>query len=166
MQILPLKQRPNLAAQLAGLHAAEWGHLYTDWTEDAALHEFLNEPKFNRLPATLVAVEGRTLLGSVSVIYDDLPGWQHLNPWVASLYVVKRERGKGIGGVLLSAAEALLRSHRVLRAHVFTEHHATYFQRFGWLRYANSKANGHAVVILIKELNPVSRCRQPTKKET
>jgi predicted N-acetyltransferase YhbS len=166
MQILPLKQRPDLAAQLAGLHAAEWGHLYTDWTADAALQELLNEPPFNRLPATLVAVKDRVLLGSVSVIYDDLPGWPHLNPWVASLYVVEPERGKGIGSVLLSAAEALLRNHSIPRAHVFTEHHATYFQRFGWLRYADSKANGHDVVILIKELNPVSECREPRRKET
>ena len=165
MQILPLKQRPNLATQLAGLHAAEWGHLYTDWTEDAALQEFLHEPPFNRLPATLVAVEGRVLLGSVSVIYDDLPGWPHLNPWLASLYVVEPERGKGIGSVLLSAAEALLRSHKVPRAYVFTEQQAAYFQRFGWVKYADSKANGHDVVILIKELNLVSGCRKPGKKE-
>jgi predicted N-acetyltransferase YhbS len=166
MQIVPLKQRPNLAAQLAGLHAREWGHLYADWTEDAALNEFLQEPSFDRLPATLVAVEGHVLLGSVSVIYDDLPGWEYLNPWVASLYVVGHERGKGIGTVLLSAAEALLRTHSVPRAHVFTEHHATYFRRFGWSTYAKSTANGHDVVILVKELDPLSGCRQQTIKET
>jgi len=159
MQIVPLKQRPNLAAHLARLHAREWGHLYTDWTEDAALNEFLQEPSFDRLPTTLVAVEGHVLLGSVSVIYDDLPGWEHLNPWVASLYVVEPERGKGIGSMLLSAAERLLRTHSVPRAHVFTEHHGAYFQRLGWSTYANSKANGHFIVILVKEFNLVSQCR-------
>jgi hypothetical protein len=62
---------PFFLDELAGLHAAEWGHLYTDWGAEAVRAELLGQNADGSLPATLVLHEGKELVGSVSVIFGD-----------------------------------------------------------------------------------------------
>lgn len=52
---------------LADLHVAEWGHLYSGWGVEAVRSEFLGQRADGSLPATLVLHEGMDLVGSVSV---------------------------------------------------------------------------------------------------
>ncbi|MBI2799668.1 MAG: hypothetical protein HYX63_05185 [Gammaproteobacteria bacterium] len=95
MDITFLATHPPLGPRLATLHVAEWQHLYAGWNAVIALAEFEAQYSDGRLPTTLVALEGGLLLGSVSPIYDDLPGWEHFNPWLASLLVLPEFRGAG-----------------------------------------------------------------------
>src|SRR4051812_20450451 len=56
------------------------------------------------IPLTLVAAEGNEPVGSVSLVESDLTGWDHLTPWLASLYVRPDWRGQGIGKLLVGHA--------------------------------------------------------------
>jgi N-acetylglutamate synthase-like GNAT family acetyltransferase len=103
------------------------------------------------LPTTLIACTDDTLLGSVSLIHDDLPGWETLNPWLASLYVLPAQRRRGVGGTLLRAAEGLLVAAQIPTAYLFTEHRQAWFRARGWLHHAETIVAGHPATIMRRE---------------
>ena len=154
MEIIPLDKQAQHAEPLAALHAAEWGHLYADWNAVTALAEFAVHQSAGQLPTTLIAVAGNTLLGSVSLIFDDLPGWEHLNPWLASFYVLPGYRRAGIGAQLLKAAEETLQAHGLSAAYLFTESRAEYFAAHGWLTYAETSVVNLPATIMQRQLAP------------
>jgi predicted N-acetyltransferase YhbS len=154
MEIIPLGTQARHAEPLAALHAAEWGHHYAGWDAATVLAEFAVQHSDGRLPTTLVAVAGETLLGSVSLIFDDLPGWEHLNPWLASFYVLPGYRRQGIGGQLLRAAEETLRTQGNSTAYLFTEARANYFAAHGWLNYRETRVVDLPVMIMQRLLAP------------
>lgn len=150
MKIVPLHTRPELAGLLAEWHYREWRHLYATWDWPRAQRELAHESSTGALPQTFLALRGVELLGSISLVYDDLPGWEHLNPWVASFYLVPAARGRGLGAQLLSAAEEHLRKLQISQAYVFTELQSPYFEKRGWRIHAAATAHQHPVTILTK----------------
>ena len=107
------------------------------------------------MPTTLVAVsEHGGLLGSVSLVHDDLPGYEHLTPWLASLYVKPEARGRGVGSRLVSAA--LAEAHRlgIRRLYLFTPEHEDYYSRRGWSYLERASAAGHPVTIMCRFTAP------------
>ncbi len=109
MEVVRLNRRAEWAAYLASWHGREWGHLYEDWDAGAALAEFLAESDAG-LPVTFVVVEKGRVVGSVSVVFGDMPGApKEWNPWVASLIVDCEMRGRGVGSRLIERAVAAAR---------------------------------------------------------
>lgn len=154
----PLLGHADLAPLLAAWHHAEFGHLYDPlvWNEEIARLELeaMAEPGSDDL--TWIAVDGphvdsASLLGSVSLIRsDDLPGFEDLTPWLASLYVVPRARGTGIGSVLVDVVlrEAAARGHHYV--HLFTAGQERYYEQRGWRRLASIEQRGHPATVMAR----------------
>src|SRR6185436_10503819 len=53
------------------------------------------------VPITFVACKGTAILGTASLDDSDLPGFDHLSPWLSSLYVETAVRSSGIGSALV-----------------------------------------------------------------
>ena len=140
------------AAELARLHAEEWQHLYRGWNEQTALKEFGAQKKDGSLPTTLVLRDGEQLIGSVSIVDDDCEARTDLNPWLASLYVVPAQRGRGHGNRLIAAALDFARRNDVEFLHVFTESAEGIFRKHGFLPLADAKTNGRPVTILRRKI--------------
>jgi GNAT superfamily N-acetyltransferase len=152
MSIVPLRDRPEFIPQLADWQDREWGHLYHNWDRSIAVRLLQSEPPDGRLPQTLLAMEGDRLRGSVSVVLNDLPGWEKYNPWIASFFLIAEARGHGMGGRLLVTAEELLRTQGVRQAYLFTEAARGFFEKHGWSVHEPAEANGHPVLIMTKLL--------------
>ena len=145
---------PSFAPAPAEAHAREWGHLYAGWDRNAALADFRLEKVNSDLPTTWVAHHpAGILLGSVSLVLDDLPGHPGLNPWLASLYVFPEFRGRGLGKLLVRQALDFLHEHRYPHTFVFTEDQVPFFSKFQFAVHANTQAQGHEVT-LMKWANP------------
>ena len=110
MELAEIADHLELAPLLGRWHVAEWAQLYRGWTTEVATEEFRAMDVAGRIPTTWIAFDGpgRTegdVLGSVSLLADDdLEGFGHLGPWLASLYVVPAARGRGIGRQLVACA--------------------------------------------------------------
>lgn len=150
MTIHPLADYPEYLPKLAKYWAAEWAHLYQDWDETTARREVEAQRTDGRMPLTLVALEGADLLGSVSLIFDDLSGHEHLNPWLASLYVLPAHRGKSVGSALLKKAEQIFQKNGFYEAYLFTETAHKFFEKLEWRFVENSLCHGHPITILKK----------------
>jgi GNAT superfamily N-acetyltransferase len=140
------------AAQLAHIHAEEWEHLYREWDEQTALAEFRGQRNDGTLPATLILREEGRLVGSVSVVRDDCEARTDLGPWLASLYVIPAQRGRGYGSRLIQAAIELGRRNDVGYLHAFTESAEKLFLRHDFVQFADAVTNGRAITILRREI--------------
>ena len=92
-------------------------------------------------------------MGSISLVKDDLPGFSDLNPWLASLLVFPRFRGRGLGRILTQTALDFLAEHRHPHAFLFTEDKASFFSKFQFAVHAKTQAQGKEVT-LMKWTNP------------
>lgn len=146
----------ELRRLLATWHVAEWAHLYPRWDAEAALAEFAAMDRAGRVPTTLCAFDGPgrrpdDLLGSVSLIDDDeLPGWEHVGPWLASLYVRPETRGSGLGRRLVDQAVALAGRLGVDTVHLFTDGQEPWYLERGWRTIGRATANGHGVAVMAR----------------
>lgn len=156
MTICRLADHPEFVPVLSELCGLEWAHLYEGWGAEAARREFENQPGSSFLPVTLVALGGGELLGTVSLIYDDLPGFAHLNPWLASLFVLPEHRGKSVATFLVREAERLLVAEGFAEAWLFTETAQPLFEKLGWEFFQAAFCREHPVSILRKNLAPAA----------
>lgn len=152
MTLAFLHDHPELIPVLSELCGREWGHLYPGWNTDTARREFQNQPHDGTLPVTLIAWEDGQLLGTVSLIFNDLPGFTHLNPWLASLLVLPEHRGKGVAAFLIHEAEKHLAASGYSQGYLFTESAQPLFEKLGWQPFQAASCHGHAVTILRKDL--------------
>ncbi|MEZ5262770.1 MAG: hypothetical protein R2755_13595 [Acidimicrobiales bacterium] len=150
VEIVELAHHLELGPLLAGWHAAEWAHLYEPhvWNRTIAEAEFAAMTMPGTIPTTWVAFEGtgrgeEHVLGSVSLIAsDDLDGFEHLTPWLASLHRSRQpltRRRREAGG-----APARRRRHHGHRpVHLFTAGQEAYYLARGWRTLARTEAHGH-----------------------
>ena len=155
MRIEFIDQHREHIVTLAAWHHEQWGHLYDDWTLDAARTEIETHAHQRSLPTTLIAVEGGVALGSVSLVLEDAPELcEHGSPWLANLYVIPEARGQGIGTQLVRAAVELAAHSGVTQLFLFTPEHAGFYRRLGWRQIARTALKGTAVDLM--EFSPLA----------
>jgi predicted N-acetyltransferase YhbS len=148
MRVEYLADHPELAPVLAGWHYAEWKDLLPEWTLETALADLQGHTGRRQVPTTLVALDQGLPVGSASLLAADLDGWDHLAPWVASVYVVPARRGQGVGRLLVARAVAEAHALGVPAVYLFTAGQEAYYTRLGWSPFARTRHHGRAVVIM------------------
>jgi predicted N-acetyltransferase YhbS len=87
------------------------------------------------VPFTLVAFEKRRqVLGTVSVVVDNMPVMLGSPPWLAALYVDTAHRKKGIGSALVKKAMEEMRKLSVKKICLFTTDgfRVALYKKLGW----------------------------------
>jgi predicted N-acetyltransferase YhbS len=165
MDIVPLADRFDLAPTLARWHGEEWADLLPDWGHQPALAELMTHTNRDEIPVTLVGLEGDRLLGSVSLIKEDLPGWEHLTPWLASVFVAQEARGMGVGTQLVEYATRFAARLGHPRLHLFTGGQEAFYLRLGWVALATTALRGHPVTVMTKSLTKLDAEVRPFRTE-
>jgi predicted N-acetyltransferase YhbS len=145
-----LCEQPHYAATLAAWHAREWQHLYDPaiWNESIALTELQSERPEVAIPTTILALQGETLVGCVSLVRDDLPGYQVEGPWLASLFVRPTFRGLRIGVELVSEVMRFCAENRWSEVYLFSENRVAFFRKLGFAQRSLANACGRRVVVM------------------
>ena len=115
----------------------------------AGAHRFAHS---DRLPILFVASRDGEPLGCVVLRDHDLPGWDHLTPWLASLFVIPGARGQGIAAALARHLEGVAAGLGYARLYLHTPDAVAYYRRLGWTELAQSAPDGKATHILYKTL--------------
>ena len=148
-----LQNHPAFVLRLVEHSGREWEHLYDGWGRKEALREYAAQHTDGALPLSLVAMEKAELLGAVSLISEDLPGFEPWNPWLASLFVLPQHRGRGVAAFLVREAEKMLRQNGIRTAYLFTESAQGLFFKLGWQPVEETFCHGHPVTIFKKEFS-------------
>lgn len=148
----------HLAPVLAAWHHDEWGHLYdpTVWNREVAGREFVAMAQPESADRTWVAFDGAgrdagSLLGSVSLVAtDDLTGFEHLTPWLASMYVTPEARGRRVAARLTAALLAGARADGHEVVHLFTAGQEAFWAERGWSVVASVDTEGHPATVMAR----------------
>jgi predicted N-acetyltransferase YhbS len=148
MRIDYLANHIELAPVLAAWHHREWSGLLVDWSLEQAHSELRSHVRLRNIPTTFVALDEGEVIGSASLIESDLDAWQHLSPWLASVYVVEQHRGRGVGTQLIHRALEDARALGVPAVYLFTAGHEAYYARLGWVPIIRTTNHQQGIVIM------------------
>lgn len=164
VRIEPLTGHVHLAPLLADWHHREWGHLYAPgvWERDTAEREFVAMAQPGSSDQTWVAFDGDlvpgrvdAVLGSVSLVAtDDLDGYEHLTPWLASLFVTGAARGRGVGTALVDALLAAARDAGHDVVYLFTSGQQEFWAARGWSVVEHVDTEGHPATVMARSTHP------------
>ena len=99
-------------------------------TYDMVLSSFKKRKK-DSLPLTIVALENKECLGTVSLVENDLK-LRDYTPWLAALYVAEEHRKRGIGQVLVKKSISLANELGYNELFLRTEYAADYYKKLNW----------------------------------
>lgn len=156
VQIELLTGHGHLARVLAGWHVEEWGHLYSSdvWNLETAVREFEVMAEPGSADRTWVAFDGvsrdaSAVIGSVSLIAtDDLAGFEHFTPWLASMFVVPAARGRGVASALIEALLRDARSAGHATVYLFTSGQEQFWRDRGWEVIDMVDTEGHTATVM------------------
>lgn len=160
--IEPMVGHEHLVEVLAAWHHDEWGDLYdvTVWNRATAVAEFTAMARPGCADRTWLAFDGDdrgadALLGSVSLLRsDDLTGFEHLGPWVASLFVRPAARGRRVGDALVRVALAAAAASGHEQVFLFTAGQEAYYAARGWCTLTEVTAQGRPATVMTRSTHP------------
>jgi len=95
----------------------------------------------DKVPQVYIAKLGEELVGTVSLWHNDLSSRQDLTPWLASLYIKKEYRGKGLGTLLQQKCIEVTKELGYNNLYLITDHE-NYYERTGWVFLDMAPLNG------------------------
>jgi GNAT superfamily N-acetyltransferase len=123
---------PEALPALVRMFVEEWAPYYGSEGPGDAQADLLAACSRNRLPICLVSLdELGEVVGTVSLRAASFSHF-HLTPWVAALLVAPGWRRRGIGSMLIAAAEDEARRLGYQRLYIATDSAAKLVERRGW----------------------------------
>jgi predicted N-acetyltransferase YhbS len=155
MKIEYLKEHSEWVPTIAAWFHREWGAYHPGLDVDAIAERLRQRLNTDRLPLALVAVDQAEIIGTVSLKEYDMDTRMQYSPWLASLYVVKHSRNKGVGISLIEAGIAEAKSMAMEHLYLYTreKRHVNFYLANGWTLVENSMYRGGAVAILLKAIH-------------
>lgn len=153
MNIDPLADHPRFIEILAPEIARHWQSFLSTETVDSRTAKLQSHCRYEGLPMAWVAHDNGRVLGTAALRQHDLPGSEHLSPWLGGVFVMPEARRRGIGAALCAAVEQQAEAQfDISQLHLFTLGLQDWYRRQGW-QYLDSCLwcgwNGH---ILFKNL--------------
>jgi GNAT superfamily N-acetyltransferase len=132
VQIDLLADRPADIDVLVGPMVDFWRRVPSDDTIGARRERLRAHLNTNCLPIAWVAHDGEVVLGTAALRTTDLPGFDHLTPWLSGVFVFPEYQRRGIGTSLCRHVETFAETmgHRTL--YLFTLDQQVLYRRLGW----------------------------------
>lgn len=151
-RIQPLGERPDLIPALAEALWECWGTVFPEKTVAVRTAGLRARCDPGRLPLAVVATgTDGALLGTASILFDDMETRPDLNPWLATVFVMPGQRGRGLGAALCAAAEAEAWRLGVPRLHLYTFDKRGYYAALGWQDLETVDYAGQPTAIMVKD---------------
>ena len=156
-----LADHPAHTGTLAAWHHRQWHYLDVDVSVEQRA-AFLGTHGRGEIPTTVLALRGKEVLGSASLIAHDMDTRPHLSPWLASVYVDPPHRRSGIGSALVTRITELARALGHPALYLFTPDKEQFYRRLGWRVLERTTYRGYAEVVMEIDLTaPVPQRAQP-----
>lgn len=136
---------------------AEWGSGYNQTDLADFLVDIRRAIRSEEIPLILVATAESEIVGTASIIENDLPLRKDLNPWLASVFVRPDWRRKGIASQLIKVALTRARLIRIKKIFLFTHDLQEFYNEFAFVTIDQSEFMGKKVYIMECNLDTAIR---------
>jgi predicted N-acetyltransferase YhbS len=154
MEFLYLIDRPEFLPTVAAWHHDEWGYIRPGDSVEARQQRLAEECGHCEIPTTIIAVETGQVVGSISLLEDDMDTHKELSPWLASLFVAAEKRQQGIGAALVQRLIREAAAVNVKRLYLYTPSQERFYSRLGWTVLERTKYAGKPAVIMTCKVLP------------
>jgi GNAT superfamily N-acetyltransferase len=121
MKIEYLAENLHCLEQIAEWCCKEWPWYYNNGELAEAISYHRKTAQKSTIPFSLVALERNRLIGTISVIEEDMETRPELTPWLGCLFVDPSFRGGGIATALIKEAVRLAAKHKITKLYAWTE---------------------------------------------
>lgn len=137
---------------VAGWLFNEWGLQNPDVSMNNTLESIQKRTRSAVVPFSITAKAGEVLVGTASVIANDLPHFPQFTPWLAGVFVAPHWRGKGIADRLCKETDQVVRLLGFQKYFLFTYSTDKYYAERGWRQIAESENRGKPIIVMSKSL--------------
>jgi predicted N-acetyltransferase YhbS len=148
--IHPLVEFAAAIPSIAAWFFEEWSSIYGEETQASVQQRIETWRTPKQIPTALVAVSESRVLGTVALKNSELQF--PYSPWLAGLFVVPQFRHKGIGALLVGAAEGEAASLGVECLYLYTPVSQAFYERLGWSVVEHCKLPTGSVAVMSKRL--------------
>lgn len=151
-----LKEKLEILPQLAVAVHEQWAEMYTRRGETAEDIEkkMVQRAVDHRIPLTMVAFEGDTLVGSVTIKNDDFERRSDLNPWIAGVFILPEFREKGYSKELIAHAEDVAHNRFNLeKIYLYTSSAEGLYRKTGYTVVERFDSDTRELVVMEKRLS-------------
>jgi predicted N-acetyltransferase YhbS len=153
MTIEYLADHPSAVPILAEWQHKEWGHVRPGDTFEKRKARLQSYSNRDRIPLSVVALEGNEVLGSASLVAHDMETRMELTPWLAGVFVGEQHRRKGIGAELVRRIMGEAGKLEVPLLYLYTVHSEKFYAALGWTLREHSSYREQKIVIMT--YNPI-----------
>lgn len=152
MEIVPLADKSDVIAELAGLHHAEWKHLNPSLTLEGRTEAIADAAGREGIPSIFIAMSGSELVGSAAVVQNDMDTKPDLSPWLAGVYVKEGFRHQGVATELIARCEDEVDRSNANAWYLYTEFASKLYEKLGWNRMERCEYKGVMVDVMYKQI--------------
>ena len=152
MKIKFLTQEKSAIPTLTKWFYDEWSYLHEKPTYEYFENELHDSLNTNKFPLAILGFENDELVATSSILAHDLDSYNHLTPWLASVYVREDKRGNGLGKEIVLAIEKIAKEIGVKKIYLYATDAQDFYKKFGWISKENSTKNKTPITIMEKML--------------
>jgi GNAT superfamily N-acetyltransferase len=127
-----LADRREFIPTVARWHHAEWGHLRPRETVEDRIGRVERDCGHCEVPTTFVALAGAQVLGSASLVENDMETRKELSPWLSGVFVAPEHRRRGVGAALVERVVREAQALGIRRLYLYTPGSGALYLRLGW----------------------------------
>jgi N-acetylglutamate synthase-like GNAT family acetyltransferase len=154
MRIEYLGDNEALIPTLARWHYEEWRYLNPNKSLEQYISRLHSHLSRKRIPTTFVALSEGILVGSSSLVANDMDINIDLSPWLSSVYVSPPYRSRGVGSALVHRVIKEAQELGVEALYLFTPDREGFYIRLGWSTVERAEYRGYTVSIMALEITP------------
>lgn len=147
-----LADRPEHLPALAEWLHAQWGSLTPGSTLETRAEKMRGQLQRAAVPCAFVALDGDRPAGTASLVAHDMESHPEWTPWLASVYVHRDFRRRGIGSALAERVAEEARALGVAELYLFTPDQQRLYERLGWRRLRQEPYRGWDVTVMLRDL--------------
>jgi GNAT superfamily N-acetyltransferase len=133
-RIESLADHLDFVETIGSWHWDEWGHRDPIGSRELWIAGMRERANRINIPTTFVALaaDSDDLLGSVTLVDNDMSSHPAWAPWIAGVYVRTDQRGQGIASALVRHAVQAAAALGVPRLYLHTETARALYESLGW----------------------------------
>jgi len=136
---------------LAQWQQNQWSNISPHLTIQKRIDFMQKHPAKAYIPTTCIALLNNELMGSASLVENDMKDYANYGPWLASVYVAPEHRRKGAATALI---EKIITQSRLLnyeRLFLFTPDQHDFYAQRGWKLFEQTRYHNESIDIMLFE---------------